>query len=82
VIGERKPKYLVKWKEYIVNEDTCKELENLENIKKLVKKFKKKIRIEELRRVQWRKQKLLNPEAKVLRKSELLRKYIIKILLR
>ena len=55
---------------------------NLENIKELVKKFKKEIRIEELRRVQWIKQKLLNLEAKVLRKSELLRKYIIKILLR
>lgn len=51
VTGKRKPKYLVKQKEYTINKDTCKELENLENIKKLVKKFKKKIRIEELRRV-------------------------------
>ena len=43
VIGKRKPKYLVKWKEYTVNKDICKELINLENIKELVKKFKKEI---------------------------------------
>jgi len=35
---------LVKWKEYTVNKDICKELINLENIKELVKKFKKEIR--------------------------------------
>ena len=72
-----KPKYLVRSKRYIVEKDTWKRLENLENMIKLVKKFEKKIR-EEIRRVQMRKQKLLNPETEVFKRSELLEKYIAK----
>jgi len=55
-------------------------LENLESTIKLVKKFEKNIREEEIRRVQMKKQKLLNPETEVFKRSELLEKYIAKIL--
>ena len=46
-----KPKYLVRWKSYIAEENTWKRLENLGNVMKLVKKFEKEIREEEIRRV-------------------------------
>ena len=46
----------------------------------LVKEFKKEIRKEKIRRVQMRKQKLLNLETEVFKKSELVEKYIKKIL--
>jgi len=82
----KKPKYLVRWKRYIVEEDTWEELENLGNIIDLVKEFEKEIREEEIRWVQIkkekRKEKVLNPEAKIFKRSELLRKYIVKILFR
>ena len=55
-------------------------MENLGSTIKLVKKFKKNIREEEIRRVQMKKQKLLNPETEVFKRSELLEKYIAKIL--
>jgi len=55
-------------------------LENLGSTIKLVKKFEKNIREEEIRRVQMKKQKLLNPETEVFKRSELLEKYIAKIL--
>ena len=45
----RKPKYLVRWKRYIIKEDTWKELENLRNVMDLVEEFEKKIREEEYR---------------------------------
>ena len=49
-----------------------------------VKEFEKEIREEEIRKVQIRKEKekekILNPEAEVFRRSELLKKYIAKIL--
>jgi len=51
-----------------------------------VKEFEKEIRKEEVRRVQMkkvkRKEKMLNPEAKIFKKSELSKKYIVKILFR
>jgi len=53
---------LVKWNEYIVEKDTWEKLENLGNVMKLVKKFEKKIIEKETRRVQMKKQKLLNLE--------------------
>ena len=48
----------------------------------LVEKFEKEIRGEEIRRVHMRKEKvkLLNLEAKMFKRSELLGKYIVKIL--
>jgi len=62
-------------------------LENLENTIDLVKDFDKEIREkEEIRRVQLRKEKgnerALNPEAELFKRSELLKKYIAKILFR
>ena len=51
-----------------------------------MKEFEKEIRKEEVRRVQMRKvkrkEKILNPEAKMFKKSELSEKYMAKILLR
>ena len=51
---------------------------------KLVKEFEQEIRAEEIRQVERRKEKgkesELNPEAEVFRRSELLEKYIAKIL--
>jgi len=50
----------------------------------LVEEFEKEIRKEEIRRVQMRKEKgkecVLNPEAEVFKRSELLGKYMAKIL--
>ena len=68
-----KPKYLVRWKSYIAEENTWKRLENLGNVMKLVKKFEKEIREEEIRRVYMRKEKkkLLNSEMKVFKRNEL-----------
>jgi len=43
-----KPKYLVRWKKYTAEEDTWERLENLGNAIDLMKKFKKKIREEEI----------------------------------
>ena len=39
-----KEKFLVRWKGYMAEEDTWKNRENLENIKELVKEFKRKYR--------------------------------------
>ena len=79
-----KPKYLVRQKGYTVEKDTWEELENLGNIIDLVEKFLKEIRKEVIRRVQMRKKKgkkrILNLEAEILRRSELLEKYIARIL--
>ena len=50
----------------------------------LVKEFEKEIRKEKVRRVQMRKvkrkEKALNPEVKIFKKSKLSEKYIVKIL--
>ena len=59
-------------------------MKNLENVMNLVEEFEKEIRKEEIRRVQMRKEKgkecVLNPEAEVFNRSELLAKYMAKIL--
>jgi len=59
-------------------------LENLGNIIDLVEKFEKEIRKEKIKKVQMRKEKrkekALNPEAKIFKKSELPGKYTTKIL--
>ena len=79
----KKPKYLVRWKEYIAEENTWKELENLGNMLNLVEEFKKKIRKKEIRRIQIKKEKgkkrVLNSEAEMFKRSELLEKYTAKI---
>ena len=46
-----KPKYLVRQKKYIAEEDTWKRLENLRNTINLVEEFKKEIKKEKIRRV-------------------------------
>jgi len=77
-----KPKYLVRWKGYMAEEDTWKGLENLGNMIELVEEFKKEIREKEIRRVHIRKEKvkLLNLETEMFKRSELLGKYTVKIL--
>jgi len=78
-----KPKYLVRWRGYMVEEDIWEELENPGNMMDLVENFEKKIKKEEIRRVQMRKERgkerALNLEAEVFKRSKLLRKYIAKI---
>jgi len=44
-----KPNYLVRWKDYIAEEDTWRGLENLKNARDLVEEFKKEIREEEVK---------------------------------
>ena len=41
-----KKKFLVRWKEYTVEDDTWKGRENLENVKKLLKEFEREYREE------------------------------------
>ena len=43
-----KPKYLVKWKGYIVKKDTWEGLGNLKNTMDLVEEFEKEIREKEI----------------------------------
>ena len=43
-----KPKYLVRWKGYIAEEDTWEGLENLKSVMDLVEEFEKEIREEEV----------------------------------
>ena len=61
-------------------------LENLENAMDLVEEFEKKIREEEIKKVyikkEKRKERELNPEAEVFKRSELPRNYKTKILFR
>jgi len=52
-----KPKYSVRWKGYIAEEDTWEGLDNLKHIRELVEEFKKEIREEEVRQVEKRKGK-------------------------
>ena len=67
-----------------MKEDTWKRLENLGNMMDLVEDFEKEIREKKIKRVQLRKEKekerALNSEAEMFKRSELLEKYIVKIL--
>jgi len=70
-----KKKFLVRWKGYIVEEDTWKNRENLENAKELVEEFKRKYR-EEIKKL---KQQELEKEEKKF-SWELSREFMAKLL--
>ena len=77
----KKPKYLVRWKEYTAKEDAWEKLENLGNmIDLVVEEFKKKIREKKIKRVQIRKEKVLNSKIEIFKRSKLSEKYTVKIL--
>ena len=68
-------KYLIQWKRFIAKHDSQEKKKNLENTKKLVREFEKRINVEV------RKQgKLDIVEKRDFRRGELPRKYIAKIL--
>ena len=79
-----KMRYLVKWKKYMVEENTWEELENLKNVGEKVEEFEKERFEEEIWRIRIKKGKemKLNPEAEEFRKGELLGRYIAKLLYR
>jgi len=58
-IVQRKEKFLVRWKGYIVEEDTWESKENLENAKELVEEFEREYgeEAEELRRQEQKEEK-------------------------
>jgi len=77
-----KTKYLVKWKEYIVEENTWEGLENLKNAMEKMEEFEKGRFKEEIRRIRMKKEKemKLNLEAEEFRRGDLPGKYIVKLL--
>ena len=81
-----KPKYLVRWKGYIAEENAWEGLENLKNAMGLVEEFEKEIREEEIQQVEKKKEKQkttkieLNPKVEEFKRSELLGKYMVRIL--
>ena len=77
-----KMKYLVKWKEYMVEENMWEGLENLKNAMKKVEEFEKGRFDEKIQRIQVRKGKemKLNPEAEEFRRGELPGRYMVKLL--
>ena len=77
-----KMKYLVKWKEYMTEENTWERLENLKNAMKKIEEFEKGRFEEEIQRIRLRKGKeiKLNLEAEKLRRGKLPERYIAKLL--
>jgi len=77
-----KTKYLVKWKEYIAEENTWERLENLKNVMGKVEEFEKGRFEEEIQRIRIKKGKemKLNLEAEEFRRGELPGKYTVKLL--
>ena len=75
-------KYLVKWKEFIAENNTWEKEKNLENIKKLADKFKERLSTE----VRWQEEiekiwKIkLNPNVEEFKRSKLLERYTVKLL--
>ena len=77
-----KMKYLVKWKGYMAEENTWKELENLKNVIEKIKEFEKGRFEKEIWRIRMKKGKemKLNPEAEEFRRGELPGRYKAKLL--
>ena len=77
-------KYSVCWKRFMVENDTWKKKENLENTKKLVDKFERRINAEIRRQeVLGRVGKVkLNSRIEEVRRSKLPVRYIVKLLFR
>jgi len=77
-----KTRYLVKWKEYTVEENTWEGLENLRNAMEKVEEFEKGRFEEEIRRIRLKKEKeiRLNPEVGEFKRGELPERYIVKLL--
>ena len=73
----RTVKYLVQWNEFITEYDSWKKKKDLENTKKVVKEFERRINVEVRRQ-----KKLDMVEERDFRKGELLEKYMAKILYR
>ena len=75
-------KYLVQWKRFTAENNIWKKKEDLENARELVDKFKGRISVEVRRqeRIEERWKLKLNPKVEEFRRSELLRKYTVKIL--
>jgi len=74
----------VKWKEYIVEENTWERLDNLKNAREKIKKFKKKRFEKEIQRIRVKKEKKikLNLEAEEFKRGELPGRYMAKLLYR
>ena len=77
-----KTKYLVKWKGYMVEENTWEGLKNLKNAMEKIEEFEKGRFEEEIWRIRMKKGKemKLNLEAEEFRKGELSGKYTAKLL--
>ena len=77
-----KMKYLVKWKGYIMEENTWKGLETLKNAREKIEEFEKGRFEEEIQRIRLKKEKeiKLNLEAEEFKRGKLLRRYMAKLL--
>ena len=77
-----KTRYLVRWKEYTVEENTWEGLENLKNAMEKVKEFEKGRFEKEIRRIRLKKGKeiKLNLEVEEFKREELLGRYTAKLL--
>ena len=77
-------KYLVHWKRFTAENNTWEREEDLENVRKLVKKFKGRMSAEVRRQeeVEERWKIKLNPNVDEFKRSKLPEKYIAKILFR
>jgi len=77
-----KTKYLVKWKEYMAEENTWEGLENLKNARGKIEEFEKGRFEEEIQRIRLKKGKeiKLNPKAEEFKRGELPERYTVKLL--
>ena len=75
-------KYLVRWKGFIVENNTWEKEEDLKNAKELVNEFEGRLEAEvkQQKRINKRWKIKLNPNVKEFKRSELPEKYTIKIL--
>jgi len=77
-----KTRYLVKWKGYMIEENTWERLENLKSAMEKIEEFEKGRFEEEIRRIRIKKREeiKLNPEAEEFRRGELPGRYTAKLL--